>query len=142
MAVATKRKTKAAPAAMRAPAAAESSPAPRDKRVRLSKALAATPTDKSVVKMASKNSVMSTTPKKLNWVSHTYKIPEAEYAQLAELKARLLTLGVGVKKGELLRVGLKSLVALNDVQLRKAVAGAPLVKGVSPIVPSIRPTRK
>ena len=81
----------------------ESTIASGAKRVRLSKALAKI-------------------PKKPKEGSNRYKLPDNEYVQLTELKQRLMTLGIGVKRSELLRAGLVLLLAMGDVQLKKAVA--------------------
>lgn len=73
------------------------------KRIRLSKALAKI-------------------PKKSKASSNRFKFPDDEYAQLTALKQRLMTLGMDVKRGELLRAGLMLLRALGDAPLKKAVA--------------------
>lgn len=112
-----------APARILVPTAAESGTT-AIRRVRLAKALAATP--------AAKKSGVTRTPdqpgnngakaKKPKPGSHRYKLPDDEYAQLTALKQRLETLGSRVKRSELLRAGLLLLVAMNDEQLKKAVA--------------------
>lgn len=84
------------------------------RRVRLSKALAATPPTRPKLNGGK--------PKKLNLVSDRYKIPDNEYAQLTALKHRLQVQGASVKRSELLRAGLALLVTMDDVQLKKAVA--------------------
>jgi hypothetical protein len=91
------------------PSAVESSTTTGTGRVRLSKALAAK-------------------PKKLKLMSDRYKIPDNEYAQLIALKKRLLLLGAGVRKSELLRAGLLLLVAMDDVRLMKAVAKVEIIR--------------
>lgn len=103
--------------------------APR--RVRLAKALAATPTAKipgmtRPPKQAGSNGKKLKKPKS---GSNRYKLPDDEYARLGALKQRLELLGIPVRKSGLLRAGLLLLVAMNDVQLKKAVAG--LVVGES-----------
>lgn len=82
--------------------APESKIASGAKRIRLSKAL--------VTKL-----------KKPRAGSNRYKFPDDEYAQLTALKQRLMTLGLDVKRSELLRAGLMLLLAMGDVQLKKAV---------------------
>jgi hypothetical protein len=91
------------------PTATESTTATGTRRVRLSRALA-------------------TKPQKLKLVSDRYKIPDNEYADLMALKKRLLLLNVNIKKSELLRAGLMLLVAMGDIQLKKAVAKLKIVK--------------
>lgn len=83
------------------------------KRIRLSKALAKS-------------------PKKSTAGTNRYKFPDDEYAQLTGLKQRLMTLGIGVKRSELLRAGLKLLLALDDVQLKKAVVKVNSVRAGRP----------
>jgi hypothetical protein len=58
----------------------------------------------------------------------SFTMPKDEYAQLAALKARLLTLGKPVKKSELLRAGIKQLVTMTDLRLKKAMADLPVIK--------------
>lgn len=120
----------AATASKLAPSAAESSTATRPRRVRLSKALAAKPTAKpaSTTTPATKPKSNGAKPKKLKLVSNRYKIPDNEYAQLTALKQRLLLLGTSARRSELLRAGLMLLVALDDAQLKKAVAKVEVIK--------------
>ena len=116
------------------PTAAESSTVTRANRARLSKVLAAKPAAKPA------NSTLLTKPpksnggkqKKLKLVSNRCKMPDTEYAQLTALKKRLIVLGVGMKKSELLRAGLKLLVNMDDAQLKKAVAKVELAKTSRP----------
>lgn len=101
------------------PAAAESSSAGKPRRVRLAKALAAT--------AAAQTPGLAVRPKgrkakKSKPGSNRYKLPDHEFAQLTALKQRMETLGIGVRRSELLRAGLMLLVAMNDAQLQKAVA--------------------
>ncbi|MCK9382548.1 MAG: hypothetical protein M0P95_15980 [Sulfuritalea sp.] len=121
-------------AAKLVPAAAEASTATRANRVRLSKVLAAKPGQKPVKVSAPAKQTKSNggKPKKLKLVSNRYKIPDNEYAQLTAVKKRLLALGVSAKRSELLRAGLMLLVALEDVQLKKAVAQVELTRASQP----------
>lgn len=100
------------------PAAAESSSPRKPGRIRLAKAFAARPAA-SIPGMAAP---LLTKARKNKAASNRFKLPENEYAQLTELKQRLEALGTSVKKSQLLRAGLALLVAMNDVQLTKAVA--------------------
>jgi len=104
-------------AAIRAlvPTAAESSTASKTGRVRLAKALAARPAAR-IPGMAAPLAKAKAS------ASNRYKLPDDEYAQLTALKQRMETLGTSVKKSQLLRAGLALLVAMNDVQLTRAVA--------------------
>jgi hypothetical protein len=58
----------------------------------------------------------------------SFTMPKDEYAQLGELKARLLALGQSAKKSELLRAGIKQLVAMTDLRLKRAMAMVPVIK--------------
>ena len=64
----------------------------------------------------------SAKPRKIKLIRDSYAMPEAEYAQIAQLKQRLLELGESVKKSELLRAGLLLLAALDDSELQAALA--------------------
>ncbi|MHB9119833.1 MAG: hypothetical protein ACYC2R_16415 [Burkholderiales bacterium] len=54
-------------------------------------------------------------------IRDSFTMPEADYAQLAELKKKCLQSGIHAKKSELLRAGLLSLSKLSDAALLKAV---------------------
>jgi len=113
------------------PTVAESSVVSKaNRRIRLSKVLAARPTRKSesVTTAAMQPRLDGAKSKKDKRVSNRYKIPENEYEQLAGLKKRLLTLGVSVKKSELLRAGIMLLAAADDAQLKNAVAKVEVIE--------------
>lgn len=111
-------KTQPAPKKL-VPIAAEPSTVTQTRRVRLSKALATKP-----VAQPKGGGTKSGKPKSR---SNRYKLPDTEYAQLTALKQRLLALGTDIRKSELLRAGLMLLVAMNDLQLQKAVAKVELL---------------
>jgi hypothetical protein len=104
------------------PTAAESNTVARPKRVRLAKAIAAATPKLERAKQIKAGGKL---------LSNRYTIPANEYAQLIELKKRLLSLGVGAKKSELLRAGLMALACLNDAQLKKAVAKVELASTIA-----------
>ncbi|MEY5027872.1 MAG: hypothetical protein RLZ63_187 [Pseudomonadota bacterium] len=66
--------------------------------------------------------------RKVKVVRDSYTIPKLEYAQLGELKKRALTMGVAVKKSELLRAGLLLLSKQGDTQLKSSLAQVPAIK--------------
>lgn len=66
--------------------------------------------------------------KKAKLVRDSFTMPENEYAQLADLKKRLLTKGLVSKKSELLRAGVALLVALGDDQLAAAMKKVEIIK--------------
>ena len=66
--------------------------------------------------------------KKVKVVRDSFTIPKTELLQLGEMKKRALTLGVAVKKSELIRAGLSALTSLNDAAFKKALASVPTIK--------------
>ena len=70
----------------------------------------------------------SAKPRKIKLIRDSYAMPEAEYAQIAQLKQRLLELGETVKKSELLRAGLAQLATLDDAALLAAMASVERIK--------------
>lgn len=66
--------------------------------------------------------------KKLKLVRDSYAMPEAEYAQIDELKQRLLAMDSPAKKSELLRGGIVALSALNDAELKAMMARVERIK--------------
>ena len=58
----------------------------------------------------------------------SFTMPKDEYAQLALLKARLNAMGQPAKKSELLRAGVKLLVAMSDNTLKMTLAKIPVIK--------------
>lgn len=66
--------------------------------------------------------------RKAKLVRDSFTMPEDEYAQLADLKKRLLTKGLVSKKSELLRAGVALLVALGDDELAAAMKKVEIIK--------------
>lgn len=66
--------------------------------------------------------------KKIKVVRDSFTIPKTELLQVGEMKKRALTLGVAVKKSELIRAGLSALASLNDAAFKKALASVPTIK--------------
>jgi hypothetical protein len=66
--------------------------------------------------------------KKVKVVRDSFTIPKTEFAQIAEMKKRAMTLGVEVKKSELIRAGLQLISGLPDAAFKKALAGVPTLK--------------
>lgn len=97
------------------------------------------PTDKTVkpmVKPVVKKAVPSRTvttdkkakPQKVKMERDSFTMPKEEYAKIAVLKARLLTLGQPAKKSELLRAGVMLLEAMSDNTLKATLAKIPVIK--------------
>jgi hypothetical protein len=66
--------------------------------------------------------------KKVKVVRDSFTIPKTELLQVGEMKKRALTLGVAVKKSEMIRAGLSALASLNDAAFKKALASVPTIK--------------
>jgi hypothetical protein len=56
------------------------------------------------------------------FIHDSFVFPEAEYLYLAELKKRLNSEGIEVRKSELLRAGLTLLFALDDEEMKALVS--------------------
>lgn len=67
--------------------------------------------------------------KKIRLVRDSFTIPENEYEQLGLLKKRLAAQGIGVKKGQLLRAGLRLLAAMDDTELKAAAEKLSIARG-------------
>lgn len=87
---------------------------------RTSSKTAVKPTVKALAKPAKE--------KKIKVVRDSFTIPKTELLQVGEMKKRALTLGVAVKKSELIRAGLSALASLNDAAFKKALASVPTIK--------------
>lgn len=87
------------------------------------------PLKKPTVKAApAKKQADKTKPQKVKMERDSFTMPKDEYAQLTLLKARLNALGQPAKKSELLRAGIKLLVAMSDNTLKTTMAKIPVIK--------------
>jgi hypothetical protein len=66
--------------------------------------------------------------KKIKLVRDSFTIPKPEYLILDNLKLRAADLKHPVKKGELLRAGIKALAAMTDSNLLTALKAVPMLK--------------
>jgi hypothetical protein len=66
--------------------------------------------------------------KKIKVVRDSFTLPKTELLQITEMKKRAMTLGVDVKKSELIRAGLQALAGLADTAFKKAMANVPTIK--------------
>jgi hypothetical protein len=55
-------------------------------------------------------------------------LPKTELLQITEMKKRAMTLGVEVKKSELIRAGLQALSSMADAAFKSAMAKVPTIK--------------
>lgn len=67
-------------------------------------------------------------PKKLKLVRDSFTMPKGEYEGLDQLKQKSVALGRPAKKSELLRAGVKALLAMPDAALLAALAAVPAIK--------------
>jgi hypothetical protein len=65
---------------------------------------------------------------KVKVVRDSFTMPQGEYLKIAEIKEAALKAGVPVKKSEVLRAGLKALVAMSPARLKVALAGLEKIK--------------
>lgn len=70
--------------------------------------------------------------KKIKLVRDSFTIPKPEYLMLDNLKLRATDLKHPVKKGELIRAGIKALAALTDANLLVAIKAVPILKSGRP----------
>ena len=76
--------------------------------------------------------------KKIKLVRDSFSLPKAEYASIDALKKRAMTMGVSVKKSELLRAGLMWLNGASDSALKAALAAVPTLKTGRPAAPAAK----
>jgi hypothetical protein len=67
-------------------------------------------------------------PKKLKLTRDSFTMPKDEYEGLDQLKRKSVALGRPAKKSELLRAGVKALLAMSDSALLAALAAVPAIK--------------
>jgi len=84
-----------------------------------------------VVKVAK---VVDKAPKlpKAKLVRDSFTMPAAEFALIAQLKARAMGFQRDTRKSELLRAGLQALASLSDAQLKQALVALPPLKAGRP----------
>lgn len=84
---------------------------------------------KPVAKPVSKNLLEKPIKaKKIKLVRDSFTIPKPEYLMLDNLKLRAADLKHPVKKGELIRAGIKALAAMTDPYLLAALKAVPMLK--------------
>jgi len=71
--------------------------------------------------------------KKVKVVRDSFTIPKNEFVQLGEMKKKSLSLGIDIKKSELIRAGLMLLGSMNDAAFKKALANVPTLKTGRPV---------
>lgn len=78
--------------------------------------------------VSAENPSSSSKAKKTKLVRDSFTMPDKEYAQIDQIKKRLLTQGRAAKKSELLRAGLAQLMALDDAALLTALEQLEVIK--------------
>ena len=89
---------------------------------------ATTVVTKATTKKTAKKDTKKVKPEKVKMERDSFTMPKDEYAQLSLLKARLTAMGQPAKKSELLRAGIKLLVAMSDNTLKTTLAKVPVIK--------------
>lgn len=77
---------------------------------------------------AEKKHKQKMTEKKVKVVRDSFTMPQGDYALIAELKKKVSSGGLHVKKSELLRAGLRLLAKSSAAQLTKAVSDLEKIK--------------
>jgi len=89
---------------------------------------ATTDVTKTTAKKIAKKDTKKVKPEKVKMERDSFTMPKDEYAQLSLLKSRLTAMGQPAKKSELLRAGIKLLVAMSDNTLKTTLAKVPVIK--------------
>lgn len=89
---------------------------------------ATTVVTKATTKKTAKKDTKKVKLEKVKMERDSFTMPKDEYAQLSLLKARLTAMGQPAKKSELLRAGIKLLVAMSDNTLKTTLAKVPVIK--------------
>lgn len=106
-----------------------SKPAPTAVKTVLTKIPVKTSSSKSAIKPATKNLLEKPIKaKKIKLVRDSFTIPKPEYLFLDNLKLRATDLKHPVKKGELIRAGIKALAAMSDQLFLAALKAVPMLK--------------
>jgi len=71
--------------------------------------------------------------KKPKLVRDSFTLPKGEYAAIDAIKQRALQMALAVKKSEVVRAALMALAALDDAQLKAALAAVPTLKTGRPV---------
>jgi len=82
----------------------------------------------TTVKKEARKDTKKAKPEKIKMERDSFTMPKDEYAQIALLKTRLTAMGQPAKKSELLRAGIKLLVAMSDNTLKTTLAKIPVIK--------------
>lgn len=138
MATSTKASTKtttksAAKKPAGAPAKTVPKPATKSAAITLKPAIKKLPSKTAIAKVVVKPVLRTPIekplkPKKIKLVRDSFTIPKPEYLILDNLKLRAADLKHPIKKGELIRAGIKALATMTDPQLLEALKAVPLLK--------------
>ena len=88
----------------------------------------AAPKPKTKVKAKKSSSRVAAKVKKQKTIRDSFNMPTGDYALIAALKKRALSMSMAAKKSELLRAGLRVLAGMADNVLATTLRGVPAIK--------------
>jgi hypothetical protein len=106
----------------------EAAAAPKNSPEAPAKAKAQAPEPQSVDPKKSVAPSKAAKEKKVKVVRDSFTLPKTELLQITAMKKRAISLGVEVKKSELIRAGLRALAGMADNAFKKAMADVPTIK--------------
>jgi hypothetical protein len=116
-------------AARKSPARKKAAPAPAAEAIQRAAAKAASPAPTKPAKPATAASQQAPAePKKLKLVRDSFTLPKVEYGVIDILKTRAARLARPAKKSEIVRAGLKALIAMSDADFLACVSSLPAAK--------------
>jgi hypothetical protein len=107
----------------------KAAPAPAAESIQRAAAKAASPAPTKPAKPATAASQQAPAePKKLKLVRDSFTLPKVEYGVIDILKTRAARLARPAKKSEIVRAGLKALIAMSDADFLACVSSLPAAK--------------
>jgi hypothetical protein len=107
----------------------KAAPAPAAEAIQRAAAKAASPAPTKPAKPATAASQQAPAePKKLKLVRDSFTLPKVEYGVIDILKTRAARLARPAKKSEIVRAGLKALIAMSDADFLACVSSLPAAK--------------
>jgi hypothetical protein len=132
MATSTRRTAPKTAPSRKSPARAarkKAAPAPAAESIQRAAAKAASPAPTKPAKPATAASQQAPAePKKLKLVRDSFTLPKVEYGVIDILKTRAARLARPAKKSEIVRAGLKALIAMSDADFLACVSSLPAAK--------------
>jgi hypothetical protein len=132
MATTTRRTARKTAPARQSPARAarkKAAPAPAAEAAKRAAAKAASPVPTKPAKATTAvTKEASAEPKKVKLVRDSFTLPKVEYGVIDILKTRAARLARPTKKSEIVRAGLKALIAMTDADFLACVSSLPAAK--------------